>query len=473
MRNLMVNSFTSTNPSATMPGASRMMNKKKRPKTLAICLVPLLLFFALDIILTMIFGSFESSPTRTQDFDIEEAKGAQKWESPEPTWSITCDHSRFEYDICYINRPCVFNPTTATLSSEDPTNSTPPLVERIRPYPRKWQHNAMEKVKEVTLTTAPLYSPCAVTHTTPAIVFSAGGFTSNVFHDFNEGFVPLYITIDSFFVNQDVILAIVNCSDWWLHKYRELLARLTRHPIINLDKETTTHCFPSAIVGLMSHGPMTIDPTLQRGPNRKTMLDFHALLVSIYGHPQSHDRAFALPFGHRPRLVLMSRSHHRVIMNQDEVIEAAKDVGFDVVVYEPTRETPVQETFRVLHGSHAMVGVHGAGLTNELFLRPGAAFMQIVPIRNSWLGDICYGKLAVRLGLEYLVYDVAIEESSLADKLPSDLLDPNDQGGMLTRDWSNWDIYMNQNVTLNLPRFRKYLVRTYGKAMMFMQNADN
>ncbi|GFZ00215.1 hypothetical protein Acr_13g0016140 [Actinidia rufa] len=455
--------FASAYPAVTLPQAPRITNRKKRPQTLAICLIPLLLFFSLDIILTLIFGSFERNPTGTHDFDILEENSEQKWESPEPTWSITCDRSHFEYDLCYINRPCVLDPTTAILSSADPTNSTPPLVERIRPYPRKWQHNAMENVKEVTLTTAPLYSPCGVTHATPALVFSAGGFTSNIFHDFNEGFIPLFITVDSFFTNQDVILAIVNCSDWWLNKYGELIARFTRHPIINLDKETVAHCFPSAIVGLMSHGPMTVDPTLQRGPNPKTVLDFHAILKTTYG------RGFTLPSRHRPQLVLMSRSHHRVIVNQDKVLQVAEDVGFDVVVFEPTQKTPMQEVFRVLHSSHVMIGVHGAGLTNELFLRSGAVFTQIVPIRNSWLGDICYGKLALRLGLEYIVYDVAIQESSLADQFPKDMLDPNDQGGMLMSDWSNWNIYMNQNVTLNLPRFRKYLERAYEKAKIFMQ----
>lgn len=162
-----------------------------------------------------------------------------------------------------------------------------------------------------------------------------------------------------------------------------------------------------------------------------------------------------------------------MIVNQDKVIEAAKNVGFDVVVFEPSRGTPMREVFRVLYSSHVMIGVHGAGLTNELFLRQGVVFMQIVPIRMSWLGDICYGKLALRLGLEYIVYDVAIEESSLANQFPKDMLDPNDQGGMLMSDWSNWNIYMNQNVTLNLARFGRYLERVYEKAKISMQKESS
>ncbi|XAR55912.1 Protein O-GlcNAc transferase [Bertholletia excelsa] len=437
-----------------MRGGLHIANKKKAPRTQAICLVPLLIFFTIDIVLTLIFGSFEANPTQTQDFDTKEEDRSRKiWESPEPTWSVTCDRAHFEYDICYINHPLTLDPTTVTLSSQDPTNTTPPLVEKIRPYPRKFQHNAMGSVKEVTLTTTSLYSPCTVTHASPALVFSAGGFTSNIFHDFNEGFVPLFVTVDSFFVNQDVVLVITDCQDWWLDKYEKLLPHFTRHPIVNLDEETATHCFPSAIVGLMSHGAML------------TILDFRALLASAYGgdgHIHSPPRPPT-----RPRLVLITRSHNRVLVNQDEVVQAAKDIGFDVVEIEPTRETPVGEMFRILDSSHAMVGVHGAGMTNELFLRQGAVVMQIVPVKNSWLADICYGKLAVRLGLEYIVYDVAIEESSLAENYPRDMLSAG--GEKLMRDWSNWDIYMHQNVSINLARFRRHLEKAYEKAKLFMQ----
>ncbi|XP_052173548.1 xylan glycosyltransferase MUCI21-like isoform X2 [Diospyros lotus] len=434
-----------------MASAARLISKKKDQKTLAICLVPLLIFFALDIILTMIFGSFDPNPTRIEDFDVEDDEEGS-WESPEPTWSITCDRSHFEYDLCYINRPFLLDPTAGILYAVDPTNSTPPLVEKIRPYPRKWQQDAMEKVKELTLSATPPNSRCAVSHSSPALVFSAGGFSPNVFHTFNEGFIPLFITVDSLFRNRDVILVMIDGSDRWIEKYGDLFPRFTRHPIINLDKETVVHCFPSAVVGLISHGQMTIDPTIQRGPKPKTILDFTAVLEATYG--EIRRRAWRKPS--RPRLVWMSRSHHRLVLNEKDVVRAAKNIGFDVVVFEPTEATPMREIFRVIHSCHAMAGVHGAGLTYELFLRPGAVMMQIVPIRNSWLGDICYGKVAIRLGLEYIVYDVAIEESSLGGTYPREMLDPNDQGGMLTNEgWHSWDIYMNQNVTLDMAKITR------------------
>ncbi|KAI7995566.1 Alpha-1,3-arabinosyltransferase XAT3 [Camellia lanceoleosa] len=262
---------------------TQAMKKKKVSTIFAISLVLLLFFYLINIvalfflvniahIISKSYTTLSSSTTTTTTPDtyrqtyMEEKLWTQVWESPEPSWSITCDTAHFEYDLCYLNRPTVVDPMAATLSSVDPTNMTPPTVIKIRPYPRKGQPEAMQKTKELKLTTTPLNTTCAITHTTPALVFSAGGFTGNVFHDFNEGWIPLFLTVDEHFIDRDVILGVINCSDWWLIKYAELFSHFTRHPIINLDKETATHCFPSAIVGLKTHGVMILDPIATKAP---------------------------------------------------------------------------------------------------------------------------------------------------------------------------------------------------------------
>ncbi|KAL6993881.1 protein O-GlcNAc transferase, partial [Sarracenia purpurea var. burkii] len=418
---------------------------------------------------------------------IEEKPWNRVWESPEPTWSITCDTAHFEYDLCYLNRPTVVDPTTATLSAVDPTNSTPPMVIKTRPYPRKGQPEAMKRTKELTLTTSPLNTSCTVTHSTPALVFSAGGFTGNVFHDFNEGWVPLFLTVDEHFVDRDVILGIVNCSDWWMIKYAELFSHFTRHPIINLDKEKATHCFPSAIVGLKTHGVMIVDPTLQRGPHPKTMVDVRALLASAYNTNYStyintkktNDPIHSGRASHvlptfsstsKPRLAFLNRRDTRKLLNEAEIRRAAEEVGFDVVVFEVAPKTPMRDLFTLLNGSHAMVGVHGAGLTHELFLRPGAVLVQIIPINTGWLADMCYAKLAIRIGLEYIGYEVGIHESTLEadDFAVQQVSDPHDPASTLMGNLTLWYKYMEQDVKIDPVRFKRYLKRAYEKAKIFM-----
>ena len=55
----------------------------------------------------------------------------------------------------------------------------------------------------------------------------------------------------------------------------------------------------------------------------------------------------------------------RAILNKKEVIKAIEEVGFDVNVLDPTTtHTSLAKAFKLVHSSHAMLAVHGAGLTH-------------------------------------------------------------------------------------------------------------
>ena len=118
---------------------------------------------------------------------------------------ISCDRSHRNYDFCTISGPTVLDPTSSIIPN------------------------------------------CEIQHEAPAILFSAGGLTGNIFHDFNDGFIPLFITMNSIFPDQDVVLVISKARDWWVSKYTEILRTFTKYPIISLDNDTITHCFPSPI----------------------------------------------------------------------------------------------------------------------------------------------------------------------------------------------------------------------------------
>ena len=159
----------------------------------------------------------------------------------------------------------------------DPKTLTPkkPTVEKVRPYPRKRETHTMSRIKEVTIISSPIIPNCEIQHNAPAIVFSAGGLTGNIFHDFNDGFIPLFITANSIFPDQDVVLVISKARDWWVSKYTEILRTFTKYPIINLDNDTITHCFPFANVGIILHDLVTIYPKLI--PNSKNFHPFPCL----------------------------------------------------------------------------------------------------------------------------------------------------------------------------------------------------
>lgn len=327
----------------------------------------------------------------------------------------------------------------------------------------------MSRIREVTITSSsgPTSPKCDVQHNVPALVFSLGGYTGNFWHEFNDVFIPLFITVNSFFPDQDIVLVISRAADWWVRKYAELLQAFSTHRILNLDNDTATHCFPSATLGLISHGFMTVDPTLI--PNSKTFVHFRALVERAYNHRSKHNNSPTT----RPRLVMVSRTGNvgRVILNQAEVKRVVQEIGFDVIMFEPTPSTPLHQAYALINSSHAMIGVHGAALTHSLFLRPGSVFVQVVPIGLEWVAEVCFGTSARAMGLEYMEYRINAEESSLIEKYDKNDLVIKDPVSFRGKDWSEvgMNVYLKeQNVRLDLFRFREYLKRAYKKAKKFI-----
>ena len=346
---------------------------------------------------------------------------------------------------------------------------TKPTVEKIQPYPRKFDSYIMSRTKNVTLISGSPGPPCKVHHKVPALVFAAGGHTGNFFHDFNDGFIPLFITVNTIFNDQDFVMVVSENPDWWLSKYANLLGTFSKHRIITLKNDTSTHCFPSAHIGLISHKFMTINQTLL--PNSKTYLDFHDMLHKAYGH---HNQTFMTKhLASRPRVVFVCRNGTtgRVIINQKEAIEVMREVGFDVIVFEPNIHTSLHDSYALISSSHALVGVHGAALTHSLFLRPGAVFMQIVPIGVEWAADAFFGRVGRGLNLEYIEYRIGVEESSLVDKYGKDSLLLKDPLGVQKNGWpiEIMNTYLlKQNVKLDLVKFKEHLKQAYKKAQKFM-----
>jgi len=387
---------------------------------------------------------------------------------------ITCDRSNKDFDLCTMKSPTLLDQTSLTLFTLGAhTRIQPHIHMKIQPFPLKNDKNAMSPIRELTLTSAPKKSSqCSVTHHSPALVFSVGGYTGNFYHDMNEIFIPLFITINSLSQNQEVILVLTDVKPWWYQKYVDLLSTFSsNHKIINTNNLTTTHCFPSAIVGLIKHGQMIIDPKLL--PNPKTLLDFHSFLKRAY---IKKDTPFMYPNSKgKPILTLVSRkgSSSRDILNEEEVIKLAEDVGFNVRVLKPSRDSSVADAYKLIHSSHVLLGVHGAGLTNLLFLRQGSVLVQVVPIGLEWASETYYNKPNKILGLEYVEYKVEANESSLSWEYGADSLVIKDPKAYTEGKWDKQLVYLKkQNVKIDLIRFRNCLTKVYEKAKIFMNGTS-
>ena len=127
------------------------------------------------------------------------------------------------------------------------------------------------------------------------------------------------------------------------------------------------------------------------------------------------------------------------------------------------------KVFKLVHSSHAMLGVHGAGLTHMLFLRPRAVLVQVVPIEVDLPSNISFKGPAKNLGLEYMDYKVKTKESSLAEIYGTNDLVLENPDAYVNGNYSNMRVYMRtQNLKLDIVRFKRYLVKVHKEAKKFM-----
>ncbi|KAM7262493.1 hypothetical protein ACFE04_000176 [Oxalis oulophora] len=400
--------------------------------------------------------------------------------------TICCDRTAFRTDVCYMKGDVRTKSRSSSVflyASEKPNrliNSTEIIQhEKIKPYTRKWETSVMNTVQELDLVSKTynqsVHHTCDVYHDVPAVFFSTGGYTGNVYHEFNDGILPLYITSQHF--NRKVVFVILEYHQWWVLKYGDIIPRLSDYPVIDFNKDKRTHCFPEAIVGLKIHDELSVDPS--RMNEKKTIVDFRNVVLDHGYRPRIQELIQNKKLNQKldstkPKLVILSRTGSRSITNENILVKMAEKIGFSVEVFKPESRTELATIYHKLNSSDVMLGVHGAAMTHLLFMKPGSVFIQIVPLGTTWASETYYGEPAKKLGLTYIDYKILPKESSLYDSYTKDdpvLTDPQsvaDKGWEFTK-----KIYLdNQKVRLNLQRFRKCLVEAhkYSKSKMIGAN---
>uniref|UniRef100_A0A0A9CST2 Glycosyltransferase 61 catalytic domain-containing protein n=1 Tax=Arundo donax TaxID=35708 RepID=A0A0A9CST2_ARUDO len=330
---------------------------------------------------------------------------------------------------------------------------------RIRPYSRR----TVSGVKEVTITQLPgqaAVPPCTVNHSVPAVLFALGGYTGNYWHDFGDVLVPLFVASRRY--GGEVQFLITNNNPRWLAKYQTLLRRLSRYDAVDLDADAQVRCFPHVTVGLRMHKEFTIVPEWAPGGHRLSMADFTRLLREAYALPRGAPVNLTGEPEKKPRLLLIHRGHYRRFVNERELVRAAEAVGFEVAVMEPKGDARVDEQARVVNSFDVLLGLHGAGLTNAVFLPAGAVVIQVVPYgKLEPMARREFGEPATDMGLKYLDYSVTAEESTLLDILGPDHPVIRDPDSVHRSGWDKVaEFYLGkQDVRINVTRLALTLAR--------------
>ncbi|CAN6169846.1 unnamed protein product [Urochloa humidicola] len=384
-----------------------------------------------------------------------------------PTTSkLACNFSNRHSDYCAMEGDLRIHGKSGRVyvvssSTIGPENSTITL----RPYTRKWEQATMSRIREVEIRSSPpapysfvIPPKCTVRHDVPAVIFSTGGCGKNFFHAMSDLIIPLYITAHEY--NRGVQLLITDYNAHWVDKFKPILAALSMYSVIDADADTAVRCFPAVRVGLESHRILGINPALSR--NGYNMMGFRDFLRSVFSLPRPWTAPVSRSSGQKPRLVFVLRRHSRAVTNEADAIAALADIGFEVVAAGPEDVKDMAQFGPVVNSCDVMVGVHGAGLTNKVFLPHNSTIVQIIP----W-GDLRYacnydfGDPVPEMGLRYEEYEVTAEETTLKDKYPRDhpvFADPRS----IERMGKVWDVYLDgQNVTLGIDRFRGTMQQVY------------
>ncbi|XP_047947085.1 alpha-1,3-arabinosyltransferase XAT3-like [Salvia hispanica] len=361
-------------------------------------------------------------------------------------------------NYCEIEGDVRIDPNSSTIFVVKPILETSAASNWIiEPYPRRGTGSV--KKWTVKLAAEDAVPKCDQFHSLPALLFSIGGFTGNHFHDFADLLVPLFTT--SFRFKRDVQFLATDYKPWWPAKFRPLIRRLSGGEILDIDREKTTHCYSRLIAGLKFHSELVVDSDSDSDSDSAsgaTMPQLRRLLRQTYSLAREKTIANRR---RRPRLMLISRKKTRILTNEEQISRAARKLGFEVVSGEGAAEN-LTEFAQLVNSCDAMAGVHGAGLTNMVFLPEKAVVVQIVPLGAiDALAKLDFGKPAAGMRLRYLDYKIGVTESSLIRRYPGDHAVIRDPMSIHRQGWGKLrEVYLdNQNVTIDVRRFRATLAK--------------
>ncbi|KAI3997098.1 hypothetical protein MKX01_032749, partial [Papaver californicum] len=364
---------------------------------------------------------------------------------------FSCDLS-INSDVCVSIEPVRIDMRSMTVYLSH-KQSLPSMNWTLRPYANKQASETMSFIRKVEILRGIENNPpppCDVTHNVSAVIFSTGAFSENVFHEFSEVIIPLFLTTYHF--RSQLQFVAVDHEAWWVSKYNHVLTHLWEGD-----------CFPGAVMGLKYHDKLACN--ISEIPGGYSVKNFTKFLRDSFSLKIENVMEIK-----KPVLMIISRKRTRVLLNENEIVALATELGFQVITVAPDQMSNLNVFSHQINSCSILLGVHGAGLTNKLFLPEREVMLQVVPLGLEWASASYYSDPAKQMGLSYLEYKINPEESSLQEKYGKDhpvITDPasiHKKGYLALR-----AVYIDgKNVTVNLSRFRG----TLGQATKLIRRSN-
>ena len=147
--------------------------------------------------------------------------------------------------------------------------------------------------------------------------------------------------------------------------------------------------------------------------------------------------------GIRPtkRKIFISRSKapKRRILNEDELVGFLESLGYERVWLE---DFSIRETASIMAEAKAVIGPHGAGMTNLIFASPGTKALELF---SSRLTSSCW-KLANQNNLNYYAFETGGPDGKPFDPMAL----------------ANMPGYMhNMDMTISMPEFKDFVINEF------------
>lgn len=320
------------------------------------------------------------------------------------TKGFACHSSEFSL-LCVARQPVRIDTRSSNITVHIPSDEA---VEEtnIRPYGRQ-ENNFLQHIKPVKILhgNQDPVPECEVNHRVPALIFSSA-YVGNTFHEFSDLIIPLFLTSNH--LKSRVLIILDDYNSSFVDKFRPVLSRLSDYEVMNPAENRSIHCFTGSIIGLTYHNVLTVDP--RKVPGDHTMPDFKQFLRESFNLENAHISQIK-----SPTLLLLSRSKTRRFLNEDEMVAMIKEMGFRVIIGRDAMVANMTIFSRIVNSCSVLVGAHGAGLTNELFLPAGGVTVQLELLGLEFASSYCFGNPAPAMGLHYVPYRMEPEESSLVE----------------------------------------------------------
>jgi hypothetical protein len=82
------------------------------------------------------------------------------------------------------------------------------------------------------------------------------------------------------------------------------------------------------------------------------------------------------------KIGIISRRVKRFVLNEYELVDIAQEMGYECVLL-PLERMTIYEQMREFRSLDVLVGMHGSGLDNVIFLHPGSVLLQLMPFKNE------------------------------------------------------------------------------------------